>query len=140
MDYKKILKNRTVRLQLLRLLSFVPDKQMIQIQYRIKTGRRLDLKDPKRFTEKLQWYKLYYKDPVMIKCVDKYDVRDYVKSKGFEETLITCYGVYDSADEIEWEHLPQSFVLKDTLGGGGSSVIIVKDKSKENIEDLKNNI
>ena len=136
MDYKKIIKSRNVRLQILRVFSFIPDKLMLKIQYRIKTGRMLNLKKPKRFTEKLQWYKLYYKNPLMINCVDKYDVRDYVKSKGLEEILIPCYGVYDSADDIDWNSLPNQFVMKDTLGGGGASVIIIKDKSKADINEL----
>lgn len=136
-EYKKIIKSRALRLQILRLLSFVPDMLMLKIQYRIKTGRKLNLKSPKRFTEKLQWYKLYYKNPLMIQCVDKYDVREYVKSKGLEEILIPCYGVFDSADDIDWDSLPNQFVMKDTLGSGGASVIIVKDKSKEDINELK---
>jgi len=110
---------------------------MLKIQYRLKTGRKLDLKNPTRFTEKLQWYKLYYKNPLMIQCVDKYDVREYVKSKGFEDILIPCYGVFDSVEDIDWNALPNQFVMKDTLGGGGASVIIVKDKSKVDIEKLK---
>lgn len=137
MDYKKIIKSRDLRRKILRLLSFIPDKPMLKIQYRLKTGRKLDLKNPTRFTEKLQWYKLYYKNPLMIQCVDKYDVREYVKSKGFEDILIPCYGVFDSVEDIDWNALPNQFVMKDTLGGGGASVIIVKDKSKVDIEKLK---
>lgn len=137
MDYKKIIKSRKLRQNILRFLSFIPDKQMIEFQYRIKTGRRLNLKEPKRFTEKLQWYKLYYKNPLMIQCVDKYDVREYVKSKGLGDILIPCYGVYESPEEINWNALPNQFVMKDTLGGGGTSVIIVKNKASEDIEELK---
>lgn len=137
MDYKKIFRSRNLRLHILRLLSFVPDKQMLKIQYRIKTGRRLNLKKPVRFTEKLQWYKLNYKNPIMIQCVDKYDVREYVKSKGLDNILIPCYGVYNSPDEINWDILPDQFVMKDTLGGGGTSVVIVKDKSSVDILELK---
>lgn len=137
LDYKKIIRSRSARLKILRILSFVPDKTMVKIQYKIKTGNRLNLKHPKRFTEKLQWYKLYYRNPLMIQCVDKYDVREYVKSKGLENILIPCYGVYDSIDEVDWDALPNQFVMKDTLGGGGTSVIIVKDKSKTSIKELK---
>jgi hypothetical protein len=137
MDYKKIIKSRSMRLKMLEFLSFIPDKPMLKIQYRLKTGNKLNLKNPKRFTEKLQWYKLYYKDPKMIQCVDKFDVREYVKAKGLEEILIPCYGVYDSGEDINWDKLPNQFVMKDTLGGGGNSVVIVTDKSKENIEKLK---
>ncbi len=137
MDYKKIFKSRSLRLKLLRMLSFVPDKPMLKLQYKMKTGRKLNLKNPTRFTEKLQWYKLYYRNPLMPQCVDKCDVREYVKSKGLEDILIPCLGVYDSPDQIDWEALPNRFVMKDTLGGGGCSVVIVKDKSKIDIEELK---
>lgn len=130
MNYKKIVRSRKLRLKILQLLSFIPDKTMLKLQYRIKMGRKLDLKNPKRFTEKLQWYKLYYKNPLMIQCVDKYDVREYVAQKGLEKILIPCYGVYNSIEEINWDQLPKQFVMKDTLGGGGCSVIIVKNKDK----------
>ena len=103
---------------------------MVKIQYRMKTGHKLDLKNPKRFTEKLQWYKLYYRNPLMPECVDKYDVRKYVKQCGFENILNDVYGVYNTPDEINFDNLPKSFVLKDTLGGGGNSVILVEDKEK----------
>lgn len=137
MDYKRIIKSRAVRLRILRLLSFIPDKTMLKIQYRIKTGRRLDLKSPKRFTEKLQWYKLFYKNPVMVQCEDKYDVREYVRNKGLENILIPCYGVFESVDEIDWDSLPESFVMKDTLGSGGNSVIIVPEKTSADLEMIR---
>lgn len=59
MSYKKLIKSRKVRLAILRFMSFIPDRTMVKIQYRIKLHRKLNLKNPKRFTEKLQWYKLY---------------------------------------------------------------------------------
>lgn len=136
-NYKKILPNRKLRIKILRLLYFIPDKIMLRIQYRIKTGNKLNLKNPQRFTEKIQWYKLYYKDPLMIQCVDKYEVRNYVKDKGLADILVPCYGVFDSVEEVNWESLPRQFVMKDTLGGGGNSIVIVKDKEKTNIEKLK---
>jgi len=137
MDYKKILKSRALRLGILRMLSFIPDKAMIKLQYKIKCGRKLNLKNPQRYTEKLQWYKLYHRDPIMIQCVDKYDVREYIKGKGMESLLTTCYGVYDSVEDIDFEKLPSQFVMKDTLGGGGNSVIVVQDKTKLNIVEAK---
>ena len=137
LDYKKIMKSRSLRLRVLKLFSWIPDSAMLRIQYRIKTGHRLNLTAPKRFTEKLQWYKLYYKNPLLIKCVDKGDVRDYVKSKGLATILIPCYGVFDTYDEIKWNDLPNQFVIKDTLGGGGASVVLVKDKSQMDFETIK---
>jgi hypothetical protein len=137
MDYKKIIKSRRIRLKILRILSFVPDKPMLRLQYRIKTGNKLNLKNPQRYTEKLQWYKLYYKNPLMVKCVDKYDVRAYVEKQGLLDILNPCYGIYNTVKDIDWDKLPNQFVMKDTLGGGGTSVKIVKDKKNTDINELK---
>lgn len=136
-DYKKIIKSRKLRLAILRFFNFIPDKWMVKLQYRIKMGKKLNLKNPKSYNEKLQWYKLYYKNPLMVKCVDKYDARKYVEDCGCGELLNECYGVYRNADEIDFSALPDSFVAKSTLGGGGNSVVIVKDKSKLDIPALK---
>lgn len=140
MDYKKIIKSREMREKILNILSFIPDKQMLQLQYFIKTNRMLDLKNPKRFTEKLQWYKLYYRDPLMKRCVDKYHVRSYVTEKGFADTLVELYGVYSSYEEIKWKALPDQFVIKTTNGGGGLNVVLCPDKSKINVHDLKESL
>ena len=140
MDYKKFIKSRSLRIKIMRLLSFLPDKIIVLLQYRLKTNRKLNLRHPKRYTEKLQWYKLYYKDPLMEKCVDKYEVRNYVMNKGYSNILIPILGIYNSAYDINFDILPNRFVLKDTLGGGGNSVIIVKDKSKENFDRIRKQI
>ncbi|WP_418667975.1 ATP-grasp fold amidoligase family protein [Allofournierella sp.] len=133
MDYKKIVKSRQARVKIMRALSFIPDKTMLKLQYRIKMGRKLNLDNPQRYTEKLQWYKLNYRDPLMAQCVDKYEVRKYVTEKGYASILNELYGVYDDPKEIDFDELPNQFVLKDTLGGGGNSVIICRDKSSLNI-------
>lgn len=137
MDYKKIIKNERMRYAILNLLQFIPDKWMIELQYFIKTGRKLDLNKPIRYSEKLQWYKLHYRNPLMPECADKYAVRNYVKSKGLDYILNDCYGVYESIDEIPWEKLPASFVFKDTLGGGGRSMVFVYDKNHINKEETE---
>lgn len=128
MDYKKIIKNQKVRLMILNALNFVPDKLMIKVQYKIKTGKKLDLEKPKRYTEKLQWYKIFYRDPIMAQCADKYSVREYVKSKGLGDILNVMYRVYDDVSEIDLNELPNEFVLKTTNGGGGNNVIFCRDK------------
>ncbi|MEG1381637.1 MAG: ATP-grasp fold amidoligase family protein [Ruthenibacterium sp.] len=135
MDYKKIIKSRSMRIKIMQALSFIPDKTMLQLQYRIKLRRKLNLKNPQRYTEKLQWYKLYYRDPLMAQCVDKYEVRKYVADKGYASILNELYGVYDDPKTIDFAKLPHQFVLKDTLGGGGNSVIICKDKGCLNIPE-----
>lgn len=116
-DYKSIIKSRDLRLKILQCFNWVPDKQMVQFQYLMKLGRLPKLNDPQRFSEKTQWYKLNYRDPVMPKCVDKYEVREYVRSKGCGSLLNDCYGVYDTVEEIDFDKLPDRFVLKNTLGG-----------------------
>lgn len=132
MNYKKIIKKRSTREAILRILSFIPDKQMLQIQWFIKMGCILNLKDPQRFTEKLQYYKLYYRNPLMKLCVDKHDVRSYVKECGLSDILNEEIGIYNDPSEIDFETLPKSYVVKDTLGCGGNAVILVSDK--ENVE------
>lgn len=135
MDYKKIIKNRSMRFKILKLLNFIPDKTMIKLQYRIKTGRKLNLKNPQRYTEKLQWYKLYYRDPLMTKCADKYTVREYVENKGLDYILNELYGVYDSVEEIDFDKLPNKFVLKTT--NDSHTNIFCEDKSKADIDKIK---
>ena len=136
MDYKKIIKNRETRLKILSLLNWIPDKYMLMLQYRIKTGRKLNLKDPKRYTEKIQWYKLNYRDPIMAKCADKYTVREYIKDIGLSDILNEIYQVYNSSEEIDFDKLPEEFVLKSTNGGGGNEVIICRDKSNLDKEEV----
>lgn len=134
-DYKKIIPSQELRLKILSLTEFIPDKIMIKWQYRIKTGRKLNLNDPKRFTEKLQWYKLYYREPLMTKCADKFGVREYVSLKGFEEILVPLYGVYKQVEEIDFSKLPDKFVLKTT--NGSRTNLLCEDKSKLNTEKTK---
>ena len=138
MDYKKIIKSQEMRFKILKLLNFIPDKIMVKLQYRIKTGRKLNLKKPKRYTEKIQWYKLYYKNPLMTKCADKYTVREYVKSKGLESILNEIYGVYDSVDEIDFDKLPNEFVLKTT--NDSQTNVFCKDKKNSDLEKIKNKL
>lgn len=137
MDYKKLFKTHKLRAAILDLVRFVPDKPMIRFQYRLSLKRRLNLKDPKRYTEKLQWYKLYYRNPVMHKCVDKYAVREFVRERGLEDILVPLYGRYDSIDEVDWEALPDSFVVKTTFGGGGLDVVLCRDKKELDIEAIR---
>ena len=119
MDYKKIIKNQEARYAILKALSRGPDAIMLRLQYRIKTGRWPNLKNPQRFTEKLQVYKMKYHNPLMHQCVDKYEVRKYVTSLGLEHILVKLYGVYNNAREIDFSQLPTQFVIKTTDGGGG---------------------
>ena len=135
MDYKKIIKNQNIRFKILKFLNFIPDKTMVKLQYRIKTGRKLNLKNPQRYTEKLQWYKLNYRNPLMTKCADKYTVREYIESKGLGHILNELYGVYDNVNEIDFDKLPNKFVLKTT--NDSDTNIFCKDKANSDLEEIK---
>ncbi len=135
-EYKKYIKSPEVRNKILNLLWFVPDSVMLKLQYRIKLKRKLNLKNPKRYTEKIQWYKMYYRNPLMHKCVDKYLVRDYVKEKGLENILVKLYGKYDSIHDVDFDKIPQSFVIKTTHGGGGLNVIVCNDKNELDFNEI----
>lgn len=137
MDYKKIIRSPAARQKILGLLRFVPDIPMLKLQYRIKTGRGLDLKNPRRFSEKLQWYKLYYHNPVMHQCADKYAVRSYVESKGLGHLLVELYARYDKVEQVKWSELPERFVIKTTNGGGGLNVIVCPDKAALDMDEVR---
>ena len=135
--YKKIIRNKQLRFKILSALRFVPDETMIKLQYRIKTGRKLNLKNPKRFSEKIQWYKLYYRDPVMMQCADKYKVREFVKARGLGHILNELYAKFDSPDDISLDDLPDKIAMK--LSNGSGTNLLCADKYKLDLEKVKNN-
>ncbi len=100
-----------------------------KLRYRYLFKKKLNLKSPQTFNEKLLWLKLkkYNHDPLVIKCADKYRVREYVKECGYEDILVDLIGVWDSAKDILWDELPDKFVLKWNFGAGMN--IICEDKS-----------
>lgn len=107
---------------------WLPDKPYLQLLYRFKMGHRLDLKSPKTFTEKIQWLKLYNRKPEYTFMVDKYAVKKYVADIIGEKYIIPTLGVWDKPEDIDWDALPNEFVLKTTHGGGSGGVVICKDK------------
>lgn len=133
-EYKKIFRSQALRMKILKALEWIPDKEMVKLQYWIKMGRKLNLKNPQRFTEKIQWYKLFYHTPLMTKCVDKHEVRNFLKSLGMSDYLIPELGVWDRAADIEWNVLPESFILKTT--NGSESNIFVHSKSTANKKEI----
>jgi len=92
------------------------------------TGRILHLNSPKRFTEKIQWLKIYARKPEYTNLSDKFLVKDIVGKLIGYEYIIPTIAVYDFVDDIDYEKLPNQFVLKATNGGGGCAVVICKDK------------
>lgn len=113
----------------------------LEEQFKNTVAYPLNLDNPQTFNEKLQWLKLYYHrhpNPLMTKCADKVAVRDYIKEKIGEEYLIPCLGIWDNPDQIDFDKLPNQFVLKVNWGSGQN--IIVKDKSKLDIDATKNQL
>lgn len=119
-------------------LFFIPDKLYLKMLYKVKIGKKLNLKNPQTFNEKLQWLKLYDRNSDYTKMVDKYEVRSYVEEKIGKEYLIPLLGVYDDFDAIDFDKLPNQFVIKCTHDSGG--LIICKEKSKLNIESARKKI
>ncbi len=109
------------------LLNFLPDRAYLKIQYFLKLGRKLNLEAPALYNEKLQWIKLYDRNPLYTRMADKLSVRDYVKERGCGEYLIPVLLVCDRPEEIDWDGLPDRFVVK--CSHGSSSNIIVTDKA-----------
>lgn len=103
--------------------------------YYRSTGYRLDLENPKRFTEKMQWVKLHASTQEKGYLADKYEVRNWIREKIGEEYLIPLLGVWESVSEIDFDALPDSFVLKCNHGSGMN--IIIRDKGKVDLEEIK---
>jgi hypothetical protein len=103
------------------------DKTHIKVRYALKMGKKLNLENPETFNEKLQWLKLYDRKPEYTTMVDKVDVKKYVAERIGEEYIIPTLGVWNSFDEIDFDKLPNQFVLKVTHDSGG--LVICKDKS-----------
>ena len=125
----KIKPNTLGYVLLKRYFTWLPDKLYIQLMFYFKMGYMLNLQNPKTFNEKIQWLKLYYRKPEFTMMVDKYAVKKYVASIIGEEYIIPTLCVWDRPEEIEWEKLPNQFVLKTTHGGGSTGVVICKDKA-----------
>lgn len=134
-DYKKIISNRELRLKLINLLRFIPDKPYLKMVYRIKTGKKLNLKQPKTFCDKLNWMKLYDRHPEHTRLVDKVAVRDYLKEVLGEDICIPMLGAWDHYDEIDFDTLPEKFVLKCNHDSG--SVKIITDKAAINHAEMR---
>ncbi len=116
---------------------FILKKLLVINYYHKKGGKKINLRSPERYNEKLAWLKLYYRDELMRTCTDKASVREYVESCGLGYLLNECYGVYNKADDIDWDKLPNQFVFKDTLAGDSQGIMFVFDKETLDIEETK---
>lgn len=150
----KLLKNNpdklkeTIALKLcyLKILHIIPDKPYLSLIYRLYFNKKINFEHPSTFNEKLQWLKINNRKNEYIEMVDKFEAKSYVKERLGEEYIIKTYGIWNNFDEINFDSLPQSFVLKCTHDSG--SVVIVRDKDNFDINSarkilmkgLKNNL
>ena len=112
--------------------------QLLEKRYREITGRNMDIEHPVTYSEKIQWLKLYDPNTNRSMLADKIAVRDWIKTKIGEEYLIPIYGTYDSFDEIDFDKLPDQFVIKTNHSSGWN--IVVKDKSTFDRKSAKKKI
>lgn len=140
--FNKLLTNSDYRFLILAGQGFydnMDDEEYLKRKYKACMGKELNLSSPKAFNEKLQWLKLHDRKPEYTMMVDKYAVRKYIADTIGEEYLIPLLGVWDNPDDIDFDSLPNQFVLKCNHNSG-LGMCICKDKSNLNIEKVKNDL
>lgn len=117
-------------------MDWVPDKYYLKCIFRATTGKKLDLRNPQTFNEKLQWLKLYDRNPLYTIMVDKVKAKEYVAEKIGEQYIIPTLGVWENADDIDFDALPKRFVIKCNHNSG-KGLYICHDKEKMNKEQVR---
>ena len=123
------IEGRIIRL----LANFLSDETYLKLYFRHCVGYKLNLKNPRTYNEKLQWLKLYYRKPEFTNMVDKIEAKKYVSSIIGESYIIPTIATWNSIEDIDWNRLPEQFVIKCTGDSGG--VVVCKDKSKLDIRE-----
>lgn len=136
----KVIKNPELILLLLSLKNIIklPDTFFLKCRYKYVFNRKINLNNPLTFNEKLQWLKLNDRKDIYTNMVDKYEAKKYVSNIIGKEYIIPTIGIYNSFDEINFDMLPNQFVIKCTHDSGG--IVICKDKSKLNVKKAKKKI
>lgn len=119
----------------LRPMRIIPIKLQLKTEYRCVTGKKLNLMSPKGFNEKLSWRKLYDHNPLYSKMVDKYEAKKIAAKLIGDKYIVPCYGVWNSFDEIDFNKLPNQFILKATHDSSG--IVICNDKGTFNKNNAK---
>lgn len=114
------------------------DKPFLTVLHFLHTGKIINWENPQTYSEKCQWMKLYCQRPEFTQMVDKYAVKQYVSERIGQEYVVDCYGVWDDFDEIDFESLPDSFVLKCTHNSG--AFVVCKDKASFDIVEVRKKI
>lgn len=107
----------------------ISDEELVKINYKAAFGKEIDMENPKTFYEKINWLKLHYRDDLMPILCDKYEVQEYLRSKGYGHFLNEIIGIWDNVDDFDEKKLPSRFVLKATHASGNGWSLIVKDKN-----------
>ena len=118
-----------------RLATILPDELFLKVVFRYRVGYWPNLKNPKTFNEKLQWLKLHDRHTEYTQMVDKIEAKKYVASIIGDKYIIPTLGTWDTVDDIDWDSLPNQFVIKVTSDSGG--IVVCKDKTKLDIEKAK---
>lgn len=118
-----------------KLFGFLPDKAYLQLYYFMRFKKPCHFRNPKTFSEKMQWLKLYNRKKIYTIMADKYAAKDYVAEKIGSEYIIPTYGVWDSFDQIDFDALPEQFVLKCTHDSGG--LVVCRDKQALDLESAR---
>lgn len=121
-----------------RRFKFLSDKTYLSIKFKYIFGRKMSWDNPKTFNEKLQWLKVYNRNPQYTELVDKYEVKKYISKVLSEQYVIPTLGIWNSFDEIDFDSLPDQFVLKCTHDSGG--LVVCKDKKKLDVEEARRKI
>lgn len=126
-DYKKLIRNRELRIKLVNCIRFIPTAPYLKMVYWIKSGKKLNLKNPVTYCDKLNWLKLHDIRPEYTRMADKIAVRGYIKELLGEDLCLPMLGAWDHYDDIDFSALPEKFVLKCNHDSG--SVTVVTDKA-----------
>lgn len=127
-----------IKATLRKMSHIIPDALYLKLRYWHMFHKPLNLKNPKTFNEKIQWLKLYDRKPEYTRMVDKYEAKRYVAERIGEEYIIPTLGVWDSFDQIDFDSLPNQFVLKCTHDSGG--LVVCRNKKELNLEAAKRTI
>ena len=109
-------------------------KKLSEYYYRLAMGEKMNWRNPVDINAKIQWLKFYGDIQLWAKCADKYSVREYVKERGFENLLVKLYGKWNNVEDINWDLLPEQFIIKVNNGCGGN--IICNSKKDCNIAEM----
>jgi len=138
MKFSKLVGGRENLNALMKFFCFIPDKQYLKIMYRLRMGKKLNLKNPSTFNEKLQWMKLNDRKPVYTQMVDKQEAKVLVADAVGDKYVVPTLGIWERFEDIDFTKMPNQFVLKCTHDSGG--LVICKDKDKLDLESAKRKI